>query len=157
MVPDKPCAPSFSGSLASLKGLGWMLFGVDTHKYPLVDRKSLGYAPTRVLSLGLEQQNLNQQFRISLGRGSCLHCQPSRSAPGHTEPRTSSPPRRRDLLPAWGPGCCRYINKLGDITREPKVMKNTIRLLPELGQAPGTWNTFDLFKYRQLELVEKCP
>lgn len=96
VVPDKPRAPSLGGSAASLEGLGWTPFGVDIHKYPLVDRQSLGYAPTWALSLGWEQQNLNQQFRISQVRGSCLRCfchsfgtwagaasQPGRSAPGH--------------------------------------------------------------------------
>lgn len=98
------CIQSQSFS-CQLKMLGWTLFGVDTHRYPLVDRQSLGCAPTRALSLGLEQQNLSHQFRISESAAPAFsafvtalgyeQAQPASPAGVLLDSLSPKPPRRR--------------------------------------------------------------
>lgn len=41
-----------------------------------------------------------------------------------------------------GEECCLYVSKSGKITEELKIMKDNIKLLAEIGQAPGTWDIF---------------
>ena len=44
-----------------------------------------------------------------------------------------------------GEECCFYVNKSGKITQELKITKDNIKLLAEVGQAPRTWDIFNLF------------
>lgn len=64
-----------------------------------------------------------------------------------------------ELTPCLGAGCCFYVNKLGDLTREPKQWKNNIKLLPEVGQGPGTWDISDLISigsWSWLKSIRSC-